>query len=50
MTYEKQGRTADARAMYDKAYALATAHNPPAAFARPYARQKLGLAEGTGGR
>lgn len=43
MTYERMGRTADARAMYQKAYDLATGHNPPAAFARPFARQKLGL-------
>lgn len=42
MTYEKQGRAADARAMYQKAYDLAGGHNPPAAFVRPYARQKLG--------
>jgi tetratricopeptide (TPR) repeat protein len=43
MTYEKQGRAADAKAMYQKAYDLATSHNPPAAFTRPFARRKLGL-------
>jgi len=43
MTYEKQGRAADARGMFQKAYDLATSHNPPAAFARPFARKKLGL-------
>lgn len=46
MTYERLGRDADARAMYQKAYDLATAHNPPAAFVRPFARQKLGLQPG----
>ncbi len=49
MTYERQGRADDARAMYQKAYDLATAHNPPAAFTRPFARKKLGLAGGVGG-
>ncbi len=43
MTYEKLGRQDEAKAMYQKAYDLATAHNPPAAFARPFARKKLGL-------
>ena len=43
MTYERMGRAADARAMYQQAYDLATGHNPPAAFARPFARRKLGL-------
>lgn len=42
MTYEKQGKTADAKALWQKAYDLSTAHNPPAAFARPLARKKLG--------
>jgi tetratricopeptide (TPR) repeat protein len=41
MTYEKQGRPEEARSLYQKAYDLATAHNPPAAFARRFARQKL---------
>jgi tetratricopeptide (TPR) repeat protein len=50
MTYEKQGRADDAKAMYQKAYDLATGHNPPAAFTRPFARKQLGLAGTTGGR
>lgn len=41
MTYEKKGDAAKAREMYQKAYDLATAHNPPAAFTRPFARKKL---------
>ncbi len=43
MTYEKQGKAAEAKELYRKAYDLATAHNPPAAFVRPFARKKLGL-------
>lgn len=43
MTNEKLGHQETAKAQYEKAYELATAHNPPAAFARPYARKKLGL-------
>lgn len=42
-TYEKAGRTDEAKAMYQKAYDMATAHNPPAAFARRFARQKLAV-------
>jgi tetratricopeptide (TPR) repeat protein len=45
MTYEKQGREAEAKAAYEKSYASATSHNPPAAFSRPFARKKLGLPE-----
>lgn len=41
MTYEKLGDKDKAREFYQKAYDLATAHNPPAAFVRPFARQKL---------
>ena len=41
MTYEKMGQPDKAKALYEKAYSLATAHNPPSAFARPYARKKL---------
>ena len=41
MTYERLGRADEARAMYEKAYAMATAHNPPAAFARRFARSKI---------
>lgn len=44
MTYERQGRADEAKATYQLAYDLATGHNPPAAFTRPYARKKLGLA------
>jgi tetratricopeptide (TPR) repeat protein len=44
MTYERLGRQAEARAMYQKAYDLATGHNPAAAFVRPFARKQLGLA------
>lgn len=43
MTYEKMGQQEKARALYQEAYSLATAHNPPAAFARPFARRKLGM-------
>jgi tetratricopeptide (TPR) repeat protein len=43
MTYERMGKAAEAKASYQKAYDLATAHNPPAAFVRPFARKKLGL-------
>jgi tetratricopeptide (TPR) repeat protein len=39
--YERQGRTAEARAAYQQAYDRATAHNPNAAFTRPAARRKL---------
>jgi tetratricopeptide (TPR) repeat protein len=42
LTYEKLGQADQAKAFYQKAYDLATGHNPPAAFTRPAARQKLG--------
>jgi len=42
-TYEKLGQQERATALMRKAYDLATAHNPPAAFSRPYARKRLGL-------
>ena len=42
MVHEKKGEAAAARGLYQKAYELATNHNPPAAFARPYTRKKLG--------
>ncbi|MDQ6633578.1 MAG: hypothetical protein M3Z10_02355 [Gemmatimonadota bacterium] len=42
MTYEKMGQADRAKVLYEKAYTVATAHNPPSAFARPYARTKLG--------
>lgn len=41
MTYEKKGEAARATPLYQKAYDLSTAHNPPAAFSRPFARKKL---------
>jgi tetratricopeptide (TPR) repeat protein len=41
MTYEQMGERDKARELYQKAYDLATAHNPPSAFARRFARQKL---------
>jgi tetratricopeptide (TPR) repeat protein len=43
MVYERQGRRDEARTAYQQAYELATGHNPPAAFTRPFARRKLGL-------
>ncbi|MBM3907661.1 MAG: hypothetical protein FJ363_06210 [Gemmatimonadetes bacterium] len=44
MTHEKKGDAAKAKEMYQKAYELAgNAHNPPAAFTRPFARKKLGM-------
>jgi tetratricopeptide (TPR) repeat protein len=42
MVYEKKGESARAKGLYEKAYGLATGHNPPAAFVRPFARMKLG--------
>ncbi|MDB4891970.1 MAG: repeat-containing protein [Gemmatimonadetes bacterium] len=41
MTYEKLGDADKAKALYEKSYSLATGHNPPAAFARPYAFKKI---------
>ena len=43
MTYEKLGQADKARELFTRAYGLATAHNPPAAFVRPFTRKKLGL-------
>jgi tetratricopeptide (TPR) repeat protein len=43
LTYEKMGAKEKATEFYRKAYGLATMHNPPAAFVRPFARKKLGL-------
>ena len=42
MTYEKMGQHEKAKTTYQKAYDLATGHNPPAVFTRPFARKKLG--------
>ena len=41
LTYEKLGQHDKAKPLYQKAYDLATGHNPPAAFTRPAARKKL---------
>ena len=41
LTYEKLGQPDHAKQQYQKAYELATGHNPPAAFTRPAARKKL---------
>jgi tetratricopeptide (TPR) repeat protein len=41
MTHEKMGNQEKAMEYYKKA-ATASAHNPPAAFARPYATKKIG--------
>jgi tetratricopeptide (TPR) repeat protein len=43
MTYEKLGQQEKAKATYEKAYGLATGHNPPAVHSRPFTRKKLGL-------
>jgi tetratricopeptide (TPR) repeat protein len=43
MTYEKRGKALKATAMYQRAYDLATGHNPPAAFVRRFVRTKLGM-------
>jgi Flp pilus assembly protein TadD len=42
MTYEKLGQREKAMELYRKAYDMATGHNPPAVFARPFARRKIG--------
>jgi tetratricopeptide (TPR) repeat protein len=46
LTYERQGRTAEANALYDTAFAMATAHNPPAAFVRGALRKQRGIPPG----
>ena len=43
MALERQGQKEKAMEVYKKAYALAMAHNPPAAFARPFARKKMAM-------
>ncbi len=45
MTYEHMGRTDEAMALYQKAFDLARAHNPPAAFVRRFVREKLEIPE-----
>jgi len=42
ITYEKLGQADRAKAAYEKANTLATAHNPPAAFVRRFVRAKVG--------
>lgn len=46
VTYDRLGNQEKAMPLYQKAYDLATAHNPPAAYVRPLARKKLGLSAG----
>lgn len=41
LTWERQGRADEARAQFQKAFDLARAHNPPAAFTRNFVRGKL---------
>ena len=43
MVHERMGHASVAKEWYQKAYDLATQHTPPSAFARPFARKKLGL-------
>jgi len=43
MALERQGQKDKAMEMYKKASGLAIAHNPPAAFARPFARKKMAM-------
>ena len=47
MTFEKMNQPNRARELYQKAYDLATGHNPPAVFTRPFARKKLGITPGS---
>ncbi len=46
MTLEEQGKKDEANALYEKAYGMARAHNPPAAFVRRFVREKLGRSPG----
>ena len=39
--YEKLGDTASAQDVYTKALTVSNAHNPPAAYARPFAKSRL---------
>lgn len=43
MAYERQGKKDKATEMYQKAFGMAMAHNPPAAYSRPFARKKLAM-------
>lgn len=47
VTAEQQGRSDEAKTLYQKAYDLATAHNPASAFVRRTVRAKLKLASGS---
>ena len=48
-TYERLGQQDKANVLFRKAYDIATAHNPPAAYSRPFTRKKLGItADGSG--
>ncbi len=42
-TYEKMGRKDEAMDYYRKALSVANGHNPPNAYTRPLAKQKLGM-------
>lgn len=42
-TYEKMGRKDEAMEYYRKALSIANGHNPPNAYARPLAKEKLGV-------
>ena len=42
MVYEREGKPAEARATYRRAWDLATAHNPPSAFVRRWAKDRIG--------
>jgi tetratricopeptide (TPR) repeat protein len=42
-TYERLGRKDEAMEYYRKALSVANGHNPPNAYARPLAKEKLGL-------
>ena len=44
ITYQRQGKADAAAGAFRQAFDLATGHNPPAAFVRPYARRALGPA------
>ncbi len=43
MAHDKMGHADVAKPLWQKAYELATAHNPPAAYVRPQARKRLNL-------
>lgn len=42
MTYERLGMEAEARKLYEEAFEMARAHNPPAAYVRRVVREKIG--------